>query len=333
MGDIVIPPVSSRDTTPPDSSLQLTEDRIQGLLDGTPSPEPSDDAPAKDADAEDIKPSQDEDDDLTELLDEEAEEAPDPATETTYTVKIDGKEEKVTLDEALKGYSRQADYTRKTQALAEENKKLAAEMEETRKAREEYAARLDAVQKHLDAITPKEPDWDALRGKLSTEEFNAAVAEWQIGERRREKLVAEQERVNRELMQDQQRQMAQVVQEQQKVLHEALPDLADPTKAEAYAAKIIEYAISQGIAREAVEREVFATPLIVLDKARRYDALVARKASMTTKAKKAPTATPGPKRTLETSERKQRQAARDLLRKTGRVQDAIPAIEGILAGQ
>ena len=37
----------------------------------------------------------------------------------THTVVIDGKEEKVTLDEALKGYMRQKDYTQKTQHAAE----------------------------------------------------------------------------------------------------------------------------------------------------------------------------------------------------------------------
>jgi hypothetical protein len=37
-------------------------------------------------------------------------------------VKDDGKELEVTLDELRKGYSRYSDYTRKTQALAEERK-------------------------------------------------------------------------------------------------------------------------------------------------------------------------------------------------------------------
>lgn len=36
-----------------------------------------------------------------------------------FTVKVNGAEQQVTLDEALAGYQRQADYTQKTQALAE----------------------------------------------------------------------------------------------------------------------------------------------------------------------------------------------------------------------
>jgi hypothetical protein len=41
-----------------------------------------------------------------------------------YTVKIDGAEHQVTLDELQQGYQRQADYTRKTQELASERERL-----------------------------------------------------------------------------------------------------------------------------------------------------------------------------------------------------------------
>ena len=41
-----------------------------------------------------------------------------------YTVKVDGFEEQVSLDELRDGYQRQADYTRKTQELAAERQRL-----------------------------------------------------------------------------------------------------------------------------------------------------------------------------------------------------------------
>jgi hypothetical protein len=46
----------------------------------------------------------------------------EPASD--YTVKIDGQEQQVTLTELQDGYQRQADYTRKTQELAEERQRL-----------------------------------------------------------------------------------------------------------------------------------------------------------------------------------------------------------------
>ena len=47
-----------------------------------------------------------------------------------YKVKVGDEELEVTLDELLQGYMRQADYTRKTQALAEERKKLEEQLKE-----------------------------------------------------------------------------------------------------------------------------------------------------------------------------------------------------------
>lgn len=44
----------------------------------------------------------------------------------TYTVRVDGQDVEVTLDELRNGYSRQADYTRKTQELASEREQIAA---------------------------------------------------------------------------------------------------------------------------------------------------------------------------------------------------------------
>ena len=42
----------------------------------------------------------------------------------SYTVKVDGSEEQVSLEELRDGYQRQSDYTRKTQELASERKRL-----------------------------------------------------------------------------------------------------------------------------------------------------------------------------------------------------------------
>ena len=44
--------------------------------------------------------------------------------EPAYTVKIDGEEQQVTLEELQNGYQRQADYTRKTQEVAAEKERL-----------------------------------------------------------------------------------------------------------------------------------------------------------------------------------------------------------------
>ena len=47
----------------------------------------------------------------------------EPAGES-FTVKVDGGEQQVSLEELRDGYQRQSDYTRKTQELASERKRL-----------------------------------------------------------------------------------------------------------------------------------------------------------------------------------------------------------------
>ena len=42
----------------------------------------------------------------------------------TYAVKVDGENQEVSLEELRDGYQRQSDYTRKTQELASERKRL-----------------------------------------------------------------------------------------------------------------------------------------------------------------------------------------------------------------
>jgi len=56
--------------------------------------------------------------------------------EEKIKVKVGGKEMEVDLEELKNGYMRQADYTRKTQELAEERKRLEEEKRELQEARE-----------------------------------------------------------------------------------------------------------------------------------------------------------------------------------------------------
>ena len=60
---------------------------------------------------------------LTDSPDSSVEVQQEPAGES-YTVKVDGSEEQVSLDELRDGYQRQAGYTRKTQELASERSRL-----------------------------------------------------------------------------------------------------------------------------------------------------------------------------------------------------------------
>ena len=74
----------------------------------------SEDIPAEDI--EGVAVAEEATDDAEQDIDESSE-------EPSYTVKVDGSEMEVTLDELLRGYQREADYTRKTSELSLEKSK------------------------------------------------------------------------------------------------------------------------------------------------------------------------------------------------------------------
>lgn len=68
--------------------------------------------------------AEDDDEDAEDDADSDDEGDEDPRLDETFQVKVDGEVVEVTLKEALAGYQRQADYTRKAQALAAEREEL-----------------------------------------------------------------------------------------------------------------------------------------------------------------------------------------------------------------
>ena len=81
-----------------------------------------------------------------ELIDQIEDEQPSETSQELYKVVVDGQEQEVTLDELMKGYSRQSDYTRKTEKLSQERKTLEERnaealrrSEEAKIKRDEYA--------------------------------------------------------------------------------------------------------------------------------------------------------------------------------------------------
>lgn len=107
---------------------------------------------------------------------EEKEPAPELDMNRLVTVKVDGQDVEVPLSEALKGYSREADYTRKTQALAEERKgietRLTAEYANQLKQATDLFVQTDPILAEANQI-----NWQALAQEdpASYTQLHAAV--------------------------------------------------------------------------------------------------------------------------------------------------------------
>jgi hypothetical protein len=130
---------------------------------------------------------------------EEAEAAAEAESEpeeepARYTVKIDGVESEVTLDELVKGFQLEADYRRKTQTLADERREIAAE-----KARQaDITANLVSEYQKLVGNDEPEPDWvklaeeDPLGYVQKRAQFEAKAARKEQARRHSEELVNQQ---------------------------------------------------------------------------------------------------------------------------------------------
>lgn len=86
----------------------------------------------------------------------------EPQEARTYKVKVNGQYEEVSEDELIAGYSRQSDYTRKSQEVAEQRKLFEQQASEVDAERQQYAALLPQLQQQLMEATQNEPDWDTL---------------------------------------------------------------------------------------------------------------------------------------------------------------------------
>lgn len=193
--------------------------------------------------AEDIDELEEVDqEDLPEEEFEEQSEVEEVEQPQVYTVKVDGVEQEVTLEELQRGYSRQQDYTRKTQELSHERKTLEQQQAELAQRDAVYSQLLPKMEAQIMGDIENEPDW----AKLSEEDPIAYVREKQVWDQKKEKLQAvqaEQQRLQQEAAVKQQEQVQQMIEFGQQKLLEIIPEWSDEKIANKEKSEIRNYAI------------------------------------------------------------------------------------------
>lgn len=259
-----------------------------------------------------------------------------PAAPELYDVKIDGVTEKVPLEEALKGYQRRADYDRNRNKLSQERKEFeqqrAKELAETKAARDQYAARLQRMDAALDDLGAQEPDFDKIRTE-SPELFAQAVAEWSLVKEKRAKITAERQRVADEQRREwAEQEQARVATEQER-LGELIPELKDPSKAPALREALFAEGAHRGFTREEVALTKDARLVAMLNDARLYRELLAKRDALRVPQKDAPKTAPvlqpGTRSAPLPKGRKEAQAAFGVFKKSGSIQDAARVLEAL----
>lgn len=209
---------------------------------------------------------------------EVAETAPETTPEPErFKVKVNGQEVEVTLEEALAGYQRLEDYTRKTQTLAEHRKQLEQDLTAARQARAQFAEQLERVKQELD-VFGQEPDWKALRLQTSPEQFAETWDRWKAIQGQRDALKAKQDEIAKAQAEDFQKLQSQVIADEQQKLLQALPDWADEAKAKAGREAVWHYAKTLGYTDEQIAGVSDHRFVVMASKAAAWDDLQAKKA-------------------------------------------------------
>ena len=234
----------------------------------------------------------------------------------------------MTQEELVNGYSRQQDYTRKTQELSQQRKTIEQQQAELAQRDAIYSQLLPKMEAQLQGEMANEPDWS----KLYEDDPVGYVREKQLWDEKKEKaraIQAEQQRLQDEAMAEQQKLIQQQVEFGQQRILELIPEWQNPEVAAKEKAAIRDYAINT---LEYTQQEVDSVydyrALLGLRKAWLNDKIVETVKKKPTQKAPARVARPGTvtKKKSVTPVKK----AKQRLAKSGKVQDAAKVFEQLI---
>ena len=246
-----------------------------------------------------------------------------------YTIKVDGEDTEVTLEELQNGYSRQRDYTRKTQELAQQRKAIEAQQQEVSQKDAIYSQLLPKMESTLKGELENEPDWNALYEADPI----AYVREKDVWNEKKQKLQAvqaEAQRLQQESQAEQQKKLQQFVEYGNQQLLEQIPEWQDNEMASKEKMAIRDYGVNVlGYTPQEMDSVYDYRVLLGLRNAwLQHKTQQATKVKPTEKKAAARTARPGTSNVPKTTTPVKR--ARQKLAKTGKVQDAAKLFEQII---
>jgi len=252
----------------------------------------------------------------------EYEEEPKPR----YKVKASGEEVEVELDELIKGYQQGADYTKKSQALAEQRKALEAErqhLEYVKQERQAYAQKLQA----LDSFLSQQNQGVNLDVLKETDPIGYAVAVAEQSQREKQLAVVrnEQQRLAQQQQSEQQASLQNHLRQESEKLTSLIPELATP-QGDAVRKQIRDYAKSIGWTDQELGQLYDSRAVVTLYNGMKYQQLQKSKPEVNKKLQAAPKMMRSGTSAPPTKSSSDKQAMQRL-RETGKVSDAAKAFE------
>ena len=240
---------------------------------------------------------------LEEEVEEESEDEPDDTDEEdedsdeveveerkTFRVKANGEEKDVTLNELVEGYQKGSDYTKKSQALADDRKKVEAEahaVSEAMQMREQYAQRLGQVQQLLEQDANDGVNLEELK-ENDPIQYAIKVAEKTENNKKIQLINQEQGRLAQAQTAQVAPHQAKMVAHESNMLTEKVKEFSDPKKAEQIKNDIRSFGKSVGFSDDELAQVYDHRHVIVMQKAMAYDKLQKANPGVAKKLTKAP---------------------------------------------
>ena len=207
-----------------------------------------------------------------------------------YTIKVDGEEFDVGIDELKSGYQRQADYTRKSQVLAQQRKEtenIQSERMQLEQERQMYANGLQMLQEQQTAKLQNfdNVEWETLKQE-DPYAYMIKKDEYRDAQDKAANVEQQQVLVQQEQQAAAQQAKGQFIQQEYARLIDALPEWND--KESTIKKDIQEYATSVGFRPEEINQLADHRSVLVIKKAMEFDRLTKKVAPKKKAVKKVP---------------------------------------------
>ena len=317
------------DTTEP--KISTIEDAVESIV--APSEEPTEEVTAQETEEisaepeteeveeEEVEASSEDDEDL---IDEPSQEEP----EEFYSVKVDGQEAQVTLDDLKQGYSGQKYVQQGMQDVANKRKEAEDVYTALNNERQQMAELYQSLQNGGLAHPPENPTkelFDAaplgyMKQNLEYEEKKGAY----------DNQMAQLQQVSQQNSEASQNARQAYLQEQMQILQKEIPEFADTKKAGKLKDQLVSVGSNYyGYSNDEISNITDARAIKVLNDAMKYQDIISGKTKAKVKTQSArPVLKPGAKKTaMPNAKIRSRQKAK--LRKTGSMEDAVSLITNV----
>lgn len=309
-------------------TVQEAANSFLGLMDAAEAPEGQAEAQIEQPE-EELQASEGSDEDWQDEEPEQESES-EPDDEPTYSVKVAGEDKELTLTE-LKSLAQQgADYTKKTQQVAEQRKALEAEsvaIDQARQLRDAYAERLQAMEQLLSS--PEQSENLEYLKESDPIGYAVRVAEISQQKEQLQAIQAERYRIAEQQQAEQQHALQGYIAQQAARLSEVLPEYSDPVKGEKLRSELRVFAKDIGFTDQELSMVRDSRQVLALHKAMLYDKLQKSKPDVNKRVNEATkTIKSGNSVKPVTSDQVKRQ--QEQLKQSGKVRDAAKLFESFL---